>query len=284
VARRKLTEEEKIEKVRLENEKRIADLLETSKKDLLNNAFIHEPTIQWEVGERVYLGSINKSIITEVLGKGKVIKLHCTSVNGANSQNPGYVSEKDMYVAWHDIAKYRSKAENAKLESFSVEEDVFVNFSNRCINDLVHSMYFHFGIDMDQDYQRGHVWELEDKQKLIESMFNNIDIGKVVLIHRDYGDEKLYEMLDGKQRLTAFIEFKERRFSYKGKFWDDLSWKDQARLENYLVAVGEIRSRGSKALSKAQKYKAFLKLNTAGKPQEKCHIDYVEKLLKKESK
>ena len=64
---------------------------------------------------------------------------------------------------------------------------------------------------------RGNVWDIEDKVKLIDSIFNNIDVGKFAFIKVPYKDNSpSYECLDGKQRVTALIEFYEGRFEYKG--------------------------------------------------------------------
>ena len=69
-------------------------------------------------------------------------------------------------------------------------------------------MVYHSGVDFDVDYQCEHVWELTDKVVLIDSIFNNIDIGKFVFVWRDFGvKEKLYEIVDGKQRLLTIKEF-----------------------------------------------------------------------------
>ena len=80
---------------------------------------------------------------------------------------------------------------------------------------------------MNPDYQRDYVWELSDKQLLIDSIFNNIDIGKFAFIHLDYKTWNktgyAYEILDGKQRLKTIIDFYENRFSYKGIYYNDLS-------------------------------------------------------------
>jgi len=283
MGRRKLTEQEKIEKQKRAEEERIQSNLNRELQEL-RESYINEPTIRWEVGERVTFGLVNEVTIVDILDNGKIIKIHCINIVSKESRDAGKITEIDHYVAWHDIMKYRTAEENKTIEPFSQKEDVFINSSNRVLSDIVGSMYYRFGIEMDPDYQREHVWDLADKVNLIESMFNNIDIGKFVFVHNGYGSDKLYEIVDGKQRLTAFIEFMERRFAYKGKYWDDLSFRDQDRLENYSVGIGELRSLDGKPLTKTQKYQSFLKLNTTGKAQDPKHIKYVEALLSKEQK
>lgn len=49
-----------------------------------------------------------------------------------------------------------------------------------------------------------------------------------VFVQRDYGYKgKLYEIIDGKQRLTALLEFNEDRFQYNGYYFSELSNADK---------------------------------------------------------
>jgi hypothetical protein len=82
-----------------------------------------------------------------------------------------------------------------------------LHYSQRSLDGLVH-MFYSFGINMDPDYQRGLVWTLEDKQALIESIFDDVDIGKFVFAQRPFeANAPGYEIIDGKQRLSALIDF-----------------------------------------------------------------------------
>jgi uncharacterized protein with ParB-like and HNH nuclease domain len=74
------------------------------------------------------------------------------------------------------------------------------------------------------------VWELEDKVALIDSIFNNVDIGKFAFIHLNYGEKYTYEILDGKQRMRAILDYYENRFQYKGKYFNELSCREQNHL------------------------------------------------------
>ena len=119
---------------------------------------------------------------------------------------------------------------------------------------------------------------LEDKQKLIDSIFKNIDIGKFAFIHKPFNsNEPLYEILDGKQRINALCEFYENRFPYKGKYFNDLSARDRNHFCNYGVDVAEIAQ-----ADKATILKYFLILNTGGKPISDTHLNKIKKLYEEE--
>lgn len=156
----------------------------------------------------------------------------------------------------------------------SYRDSVFVQYMQMSINSIFTTVYS-FGLDMDPDYQRGNVWLIEDKVKLIDSIFNNVDIGKFAFIKVPYRENgPSYECLDGKQRVTAIVEFYESRFKYKGFYFKDLHPADQNHFEEYPVSIAHLRP-----MSDAQKYQYFLKLNTGGKPVDPSHLRFVSNLL-----
>jgi hypothetical protein len=260
--------------IKLKKSKDQIDLLEHRLNDL-RSYYINEPTIQYKVGDKVIRGNIKETIITEIIDNGKIYKVHEICTN--NNYGRPFDSERDDYVIWHDIIPYIDRTK----ESFIQNEDLNIRYSQRDITSLL-ILYCNAGVDSDADYQRGNVWNLSDKQSLIDSIFKHIDIGKFTLIRRVWKCKtKLYEILDGKQRLNAIIEFYENRFEYNGKKFYDLSIRDQNHFQNYSVSYGELSS-DIKEITNEQKYRYFLKLNTGGKLQDPKHIKYVEELLSHE--
>lgn len=141
--------------------------------------------------------------------------------------------------------------------------------------DSLLSMVYNAGVEVEIDYQREHVWKLKDKVDLIDSIFNNIDIGKLVFVQRDFGVKgKLYEILDGKQRLTALCEFYEDKFKYKGFYYSELSNQDRNKFESHSIAYGYLENPNKEAI-----FETFIKLNTCGKPMASKHIEHVKQLL-----
>lgn len=123
------------------------------------------------------------------------------------------------------------------------------------------------------------MWEQEDKELLIDSIFNNIDIGKFVLVHL-LNDEWIesgcsYVILDGKQRLNTIIEFYENRLKYNGKYFNELSRKDQRVFTNHTVAVANVDESDKKII-----LKYFLLLNRTGKSMSNVHLEKIEQMLK----
>ena len=141
-------------------------------------------------------------------------------------------------------------------------------------------------------YQRDLVWELKDKQSLINSIYNNIPCGSVVVRKRSFetlkqmkndGETELFffDLIDGKQRLSTIIEFMENKFpdSY-GNYFKDLS--QQARnmfKSNQLISYAET----NEDISDEETLQHFLRINVSGVPQSEEHLNFVKSLIVKEN-
>ncbi|MDX9695802.1 MAG: DUF262 domain-containing protein [Bacteroidales bacterium] len=241
---------------------------------------IPEPTIIYSVGQKVTFGSIKESIIIEMSEDKKLLLLDQLVVE--NNYGRPFEYRKNMWVSWVDVVPYKSDEENNKIPSLIENKEIrqTISFQQRSVASILINQYKEFGgIDLNPDYQRGHVWEQKHKQALIKSIFENIDIGKFVFIYRtfEHGDSSgnFYEVLDGKQRVTAILEFYENRFQYEGFYFKDLCVQDRHHFENYMISYCQVNEKG---FTDEMKYKYFLMLNVSGVPQDEEHIQYVRSL------
>jgi hypothetical protein len=215
------------------------------------------------IGSQVRYGN-HKCQIIESLDNGKIYNIR---TQGGDQ----------IYASWTDLFLIRESEPDSLVSKESFE----FHFNNFSIESLLHMYYGSYaGIDLNPDYQRGLVWTLEDKVSLIDSIFNNIEIGKFVLIHMPYSVRgKSYTILDGKQRLTTLIEFYEDGFSYRGFKYSELSRGDQYHFKEFSTSTAKA---DSNQLTKEMILLYFLRLNTTGKTQTKNHLDHVKELLRKE--
>ncbi len=258
-------------------EKRIEEQKQQSLK-YLRNGHIPEPTIIYNIGDRVQHGNIKQSIVCDVLDDGNIIELDeiCTE----NNYGKPYDYTRKLYVSWLDVVPY--KAFEEQPNSLIKNKDVMFNYSNTHLLSILMKQYKEFGgIDLNPEYQRDHVWDLENKIKLIDSIFNNVDIGKFLLISRTFENGKqsgnFYEVVDGKQRITALLEFYENRFQYNGYYYKDLCNEDQRHFTNYTVGVMML---DEKQINEELILKYFLMVNIGGIPQDEGHIKKVEERYK----
>jgi hypothetical protein len=225
------------------------------------------PTRLFAVGERVQWGVHKETYIVEIGEDNLYYKIVSKNVQRDRNNPP---ADEYYYMEWNDLFKVGT----IKPTTFRKEEKYQIRLCNAGIDSLL-NMVYHTGVDFDVDYQRDHVWSLEDKVALIDSIFNNIDIGKFVLVRRDFNVEtKLLEIIDGKQRLTALKEFYEDRFKYKGFFFSELSNFDKDKFENHGITYGYLENPDKRAI-----FETFIKLNTCGKPMDVKHIQKVKRLL-----
>lgn len=149
-----------------------------------------------------------------------------------------------------------------------------------CLNPMV--------IDKDGnevEYQRGLVWSLEQKQMLIESIYNHVEIGKFVFRKRsfDWVEKRIKagkiehtafaDLVDGKQRYSAIVEFVEGKFpDLHGNYFNDLSGEAQRQFKGYRhLTYVELDEKTTDEDTLA----VFLAINFTGVPMSKEHIDYV---------
>lgn len=135
-------------------------------------------------------------------------------------------------------------------------------------------------------YQRDFCWTLEQKQLLIESIYNNIDIGKIVIRLHSYDWVKkrvlagkvasFKDIVDGKQRLNAILGFINGDFAdLHGNKWDDLSEHAKYKFGDFMsVAYGEIGEDATDEDVKA----IFLNVNFSGVKMSQEHIDFVKSI------
>ena len=89
-----------------------------------------------------------------------------------------------------------------------------------------------------KNLQREFCWTLLQKQELILSVLKGIRLQPMAVIHRDH---KVFEIIDGKQRLGAWLEFAKGefpiRFNDNEYYFDDLDTEAQRELlHHYIVA------------------------------------------------
>lgn len=139
-------------------------------------------------------------------------------------------------------------------------------------------------------YQRPFVWSLKDKQLLIDSIYNGIECGIIVVRLRSWewlenaakkGEQDLFfkDVVDGKQRAHTIGEFVNNKFADShGNFFSDLSTISQ---RHFLNQQSFLYAELNENTSDENTIMQFLKTNFAGIPQTQEHIDFVNSLYSK---
>ena len=204
-----------------------------------------------------------------------------------NSYHIGYNPFPDktwnssMRVVAFDLGSIIFGFFNRRVQKFSVE-----NIGDLIVPELNWNPSIVDKDGNEVEYQRDFCWSLEDKQLLIESIYNNVDIGKIVVRSRSYEWVKakaakgkvtgFKDVVDGKQRLNAIIGFIKGEFKDKnGYYWDDLSESAKRKFENFhSVAYGELGENATDEDVKA----VFLGVNFTGVQMSQEHINFVKSI------
>lgn len=85
-----------------------------------------------------------------------------------------------------------------------------------------------FRYKLDPEYQRRHRWSVERKSRLIESFLMNVPVPPVFLYERELAR---FEVMDGRQRLTALSDFYADKFQLTGlQYWSALDGRTYSTL------------------------------------------------------
>jgi len=140
-------------------------------------------------------------------------------------------------------------------------------------------------------YQRPFVWTLEDNQLLLESVYMGIECGRILIRERSWEfveseikkgnttNIAFFDIVDGKQRLNAIRGFVLGEYpDSRGNYFSDLSTRAQQRFTNHQqFSYATLSQTTTDEDTIAQ----FLRLNFAGVPQSKDHIDFVKSIHSK---
>lgn len=109
-------------------------------------------------------------------------------------------------------------------------------------------------LELNPEYQRKSVWTYKDKQFFLDTVFNNYPCPAVYLQKENTPSGPLYNVVDGKQRLSTVLDFYAGRIrinkdfsivEMRGLKFKDLTEKMQSDFYNYIFMVEQIRSESS---------------------------------------
>lgn len=264
MAKRKvISEEERLQRVR---EYELKDLSQR-----VENGYIPKnPTRLFKVGDPVKIGALKNITVTEVLFDGLAYRVHFDYMGSHYGQPKRMTGDQ----TWDWMSVFPVTSYNVGIP-LRVEDDVQIRFYNNDIRSLLSKVY-QSGVNFNPQYQRDLVWTMEQKLTLLDSIFNNIDIGKFTFIKHEFDQEKqfYYEILDGKQRLSTICEYYEDRFAWNGKRFSELCFEDAHHFTGFSVVQGEVGE-----ITEQQIYKLFIKMNTSGTPVSQEHLDKIKSLI-----
>lgn len=128
-------------------------------------------------------------------------------------------------------------------------------------------------------FQRDFCWTLKDNQLFIESIYNRVDLGKIIFQRHSYKDRLIKgdsSIIDGKQRLNALRGFINNEFpDLQGYYYKDFSEYAVRRFGEVQITYGELKYNCSDEII----LKVFLNVNFTGVQMSENHLQFVKSLL-----
>jgi hypothetical protein len=100
--------------------------------------------------------------------------------------------------------------------------------------------------DLSAPYQRGSVWTVEMRQRLIRSLLHGIVPGTVYLSKTPWrrGDAASHRVIDGKQRIETVQAFSRGEFAVPADWWPDTELDLDAVPDDGMVTIDHLSARG----------------------------------------
>jgi len=135
-------------------------------------------------------------------------------------------------------------------------------------------------LNMDPDFQRGHVWTAKQQTAYIEFYLRGGKTARVIYFNnptwnRDCDDYRDFVIVDGLQRVTAFRTFIENRIKVFGSYYREYTDSFRMGLNTVRLNVNDLKTR-------AEVLQWYLDFNTGGVVHTDAEIQRVRKLLEAE--
>lgn len=183
------------------------------------------------------------------------------------------------------ISKTKQEEETKSLVDMVENEESLIDSLNIMdITSTIGSFLLEYGsgaYDLHPIYQRGLVWNLEQKQSFIKSLFNKrTKVTPTFLINPNKIKDGYYEVLDGKQRISTILEFVKGGFAVEGFYFNDLSLKDIIRFKSVPFVYKTIKyydkKIGETEMPLKSKIELFLQVNEYGEHVSQEHLEKIK--------
>lgn len=220
-----------------------------------------QPSYGFLVGETVRMGKVSHCTIREVLDNGLC---YLIEVGDNRCEFRPWYSLRPL----QDGSSTFTNLPHGKLHYINVTVEILI---------MKHLLS---GVDLYPAYQRGYVWDDKDRERLLDSIFSGVDIGRLIMRERSdeewLEDNLMYEIIDGKQRLLTLLLYYENRFPYHSVYFNELSTKDRRQFLETDAALAICHD-----LDFTGALRIFLATNQSGKAVNDAVIRNAEEQLKK---
>jgi uncharacterized protein with ParB-like and HNH nuclease domain len=161
-------------------------------------------------------------------------------------------------MKFSDIPKFTS------VNGYQV--NVFLHHIKSTIQD-----YLETGLELNPDFQRGHVWTEEQQVRYVEYFLRGGTSARIIYFNSPdiYSGKLPFVCVDGLQRLTALLRFLNNELKAFGCYYRDFEGRTDA---NLVFVVNDLKTR-------AEVYQWYIEMNSGGTLHSDEEIERVRALL-----
>lgn len=266
-------------KTNIENNKKLSDV---AKEQMLKfNDYIFNKMIEskefineyqgFKIGDEVFVDdSKHKRAISEFVKTEDGILVIFTDYSILNPPNMIEMISKEKRKDSNDEPYFY------KLKQYSIFDDLNIieitSDIRGMLNEYTSNVY-----NFNPEYQRDLVWSTEQKQAFIKTlMIGDVDLCPTLIAEPYSKGKREYEVLDGKQRMMAVINYIRGKFPVEGFYYKDLSLGDVSRLMyspfKYKLIKYYDKKKGFSEMTIEQKVELFLQINEYGQRVSEEHL------------
>ena len=167
------------------------------------------------------------------------------------------------------------------LKEYSIFDDLNITEITSDVSNMLNE--FAIGTyDFNPIYQRDLVWSTEKKQAFVKKLLiGDVDLCPTLIAAPFKKSKREYEVLDGKQRMMAVIQFIQNQFPVEGLYYKDLTLGDVSRLMHstfkYKLVKYYDKKKGFSEMNLKQKVELFLQVNEYEQKVSDEHLSKIKK-------
>lgn len=134
------------------------------------------------------------------------------------------------------------------------------------------------GLQLNPDFQRGHVWSEDQQVKFIEYVLRGGKSGKILYFNNPSWNRMKYDgyndfvCVDGLQRITAIRRFLNNEIRAFGQFYSEFGGTTDVVRHDMLVNVNDLQT-------KREVLRWYIEMNSGGTPHTEAEIERVKRLM-----
>ena len=243
--------------------------------------------MNWKIGDKVKTPdkNIRNAVISEIIND-RLVKIEC-EMYFPNSREQ--IRKSEITVITNTLIPVDEEYKNSNISEINRFGQLTIWKGQeieivKVDTDLskIYRKYAEEEIDLNPEYQRELVWTDKQKQEYILAILKQrAKITPVIIEKLTEQGTVLYEILDGKQRLTALFDYIDNKYPLKsGEYFKDLSAKDMNVITQTRVSYTRITSYKECDVPLDFKLAYFLEINALGTKITDEHIEKIENKLK----